>query len=82
MKRSSLILLCAYSLLAVSCGNSTPDATSTPVDSVNLNGTAPIEYKNTDPNPDSATNATDRGKDTVANPGLSNSAPDLKGEKK
>ena len=80
MNNSRIItLLLTLGLFAASCGDS-PEATSTPVDSVNLNGTAPIEYKHDDP-ADTTNSAVERGMDTVTNPGLSNSEPDLKGEK-
>jgi hypothetical protein len=77
MNNSRLIIpLFLLSLLAASCGDG-PEATSTPVDSVNLHGTAPIEYKHNDP-ADTTSSAAERGMDTVTDPGLSNSEPDLK----
>lgn len=81
MKKLFLIFpLLTLSILAGSCGNG-PEATSTPVDSVNLHGTAPIEYKHDDPAANSAGNTEEMVRDTVTNPGLSNSSPDLKEEK-
>jgi len=56
-----------------SCGNNNNSGVSTPVDSTNINGTPSVEYKKDDP-----ADTTQRPYiDTVANPGLSNSKPDL-----
>lgn len=83
MKRSLLIIpALSLSLLAASCGDNAATGYSTPVDSVNLNGTAPAQYTKDNPAVDSASNAAERNRDTVTNPGMSNSSPDLKDQPK
>lgn len=75
--RIFFIPLLLTALCIASCGNSdTKTAVSTPVDSTNIKGTAPVEDKGV--NPADTTQMRPLIHDTATNPGLSNARPDLK----
>ncbi|MBS1772607.1 MAG: hypothetical protein JST82_07095 [Bacteroidetes bacterium] len=69
MKKTILYVALSTMLFVLSCGNN-PDnhGSSTPIDSTNLNGTAPVQYGAQDPaNPDSPRNQGAFDKDPKAN---------------